>query len=1111
MKYKEFVSNVTLDFLNCRDKKAVFIKHYHSTYVTKEDVLAELTEEQEQVILFYEYCMNQFHAAYEPFISWIDELYQCYYKDLFTLEEFLEKCGIYSMHIEIFVSLLQTGITNRKEELILSEEAYEQEQILKSIYEILQYISGEHPLILILSKLHMAPCGTLQFLEYALKQEEGKLHFLLFFNDAFPVATYLIPVWNQLLASAQKQNLMVEWGQMDEIRSREQKDEIRFDITRMDYYLKEIFNMLHLFAFEDARYYLNLLGQYMESEQKRVTQKNWLYYYQISARVDILTQKFNQAQMSLEKMCFYYEPESDLITDYQYHYLMAKTHLMQMQPEGLRRHCEACRKLANALEDERKSYAADVLECMYQYGGWREIFHCNYSYRVPENLVKTAEKMGDKNLLAYLYIFGYDNDDTSMKAIAEGIKQPEYFKKGMKLASEIGNRNLLQLGYMKNIVSYSQAGYHAYVKKMYEGRLRVVDPNNIERKAHTYMGMGYTCIILEDYTSADRYFKKALEILLDLELADDVIEVLYNMAVYYFAAEKYHQAAYTVRLILNAMDHMKIKMLRICNLTKLYGILGISDYYLHNYYKCYSGLSHMETWMDHILQGDSEYVYWTEDLILYHILKGVMYEHEGDYPAADAEFEAAVPVLAIEKGVRFYIYPLYCLERASLYAKMGKPEKHRQILEEGIRYCKQEHMIIRQDMLERELLEQELFGTQTTSVPADSEVEPLASEKKILLIAGHQGTRNQLKARQKDIDFMTLCQEVLDETSLTKEEMIEKTVGIIENSYSLDDVVIISKREEMLFCDHSHSIIQLTDNQMQEIFRFFQKYQRPFITSRIETDYAQYETVTKPFMGSRIVTITGVPKIESGELVSVMLAMNYIHQNFAGQRFYLDEDNLVILKYAFFQLIEATRKTEYLNTIREMNEQLAETAIRDQLTGLYNRHAFQKIAETKMEEQTEGKNAVMYIDLDNFKYYNDTFGHPVGDMVLVQFADIIKKLTRKTGYAIRYGGDEFVVVLSGHTQDYARKIAEQIYDEIQDGFADRISLLTGKEVHIENQKKISCSIGIAEYSGASLKNLNQALYEADQALYFVKKGTKGAVVTWSDLVERDDSPNTSRK
>lgn len=1099
MKYKEFVSNVTLDFLNCRDKKAVFIKHYHSTYVTKEDVLAELTEDKEQVILFYEYRMNQFHVAYEPFISWINELYQSYYKDLLTLEEFLEKCGIYSMHMEIFVSLLQTGVASRKEELILSEEAYEQEQILKSIYNILQYISREHPLILLLSKLHMAPCGTLQFLEYALKQEEGKLHFLLFFNDAFPISTYLAPVWNRLLASAQKQNLMVEWGQMDAIQSREQRDEILFDITRMNYYLREIFNMLHLFVFEDARHYLNLLGQYMESEQKRVTKTERLYYYQISAVVNIFTQKPNQAQMSLEKMRFYYESEENLDVDYQYHYLMAKTQLMQMQPEGLRRHCEACRKLARALEDERKSYAADVLECMYQYGGWKEIFHCNYSYRVPEDLVKTAEKMGDKNLLAYLYIFGYDNDDESMKAIAEGTKQPEYFKRGMEIAAEIGNQNLLQLGYMKNIVSYSQAGYHAYVKKMYEGRLRVLDPNNIGRKAHTYMGMGYTCIILEDYISADRYFKKALEILLDLELADDVVEVLYNMAVYYFAAEQYHQAAYTVRLILNAMDHMKIKMLRICNLTKLYGILGISDYYLHNYYKCYSGLSRMETWMDHILQGDSEYVYWTEDLILYHILKGVMYEYEGDYSAADAEFEAAVPVLAIEKGVRFYIYPLFCLERARLYAKMGEQEKQRQILEDGIRYCKQEHMIARQDMLEREL-----FGAQTTSAPMDLEAEALASEKKILLIAGHQGTRNQLKARQKDIDFMTLCQEVLDETSLTKEEMIEKTVGIIENSYSLDDVVIISKREEMLFCDHSHSVIQLTDDQMQQIFRFFQKYQRPFITSRIETDYAQYEAVTKPFISNRIVTMIGVPKIESGKLVSVMLAMNYIHQNFAGQRFYLDEDNLIILKYAFIQLIEATRKKEYLNTIREMNEQLAETAIRDQLTGLYNRHAFQKIAETKMDEQTEGKNAVMYIDLDNFKYYNDTFGHPVGDMVLVQFAKIIKKLTRRTGYAIRYGGDEFVVVLSGHTEDYARKMAKQIYDDIQDGFVDRISLLTGEKVHIEDHKKISCSIGIAEYSGASLENLNHALYEADQALYFVKKGTKGAAVAWSDLVKKDD-------
>lgn len=52
MKYKEFVSNVTPDFLNCRDKKAVFIKHYHSTYVTKEDVLAELEKIKNRLFYF---------------------------------------------------------------------------------------------------------------------------------------------------------------------------------------------------------------------------------------------------------------------------------------------------------------------------------------------------------------------------------------------------------------------------------------------------------------------------------------------------------------------------------------------------------------------------------------------------------------------------------------------------------------------------------------------------------------------------------------------------------------------------------------------------------------------------------------------------------------------------------------------------------------------------------------------------------------------------------------------------------------------------------------------------------------------------------------------------
>ena len=97
-----------------------------------------------------------------------------------------------------------------------------------------------------------------------------------------------------------------------------------------------------------------------------------------------------------------------------------------------------------------------------------------------------------------------------------------------------------------------------------------------------------------------------------------------------------------------------------------------------------------------------------------------------------------------------------------------------------------------------------------------------------------------------------------------------------------------------------------------------------------------------------------------------------------------------------------------MQVIQKMNDQLSDMAVKDQLTGLYNRQGFEK----NMEEWSSRKDlykAVIYIDLDNFKYYNDNFGHELGDYVLVRFAQVLEESVKDVGYAVRYGGDEFII------------------------------------------------------------------------------------------------------
>jgi diguanylate cyclase (GGDEF)-like protein len=74
-----------------------------------------------------------------------------------------------------------------------------------------------------------------------------------------------------------------------------------------------------------------------------------------------------------------------------------------------------------------------------------------------------------------------------------------------------------------------------------------------------------------------------------------------------------------------------------------------------------------------------------------------------------------------------------------------------------------------------------------------------------------------------------------------------------------------------------------------------------------------------------------------------------------------------------------------------MNDKLSYVALMDNLTGLYNRQGLQHNMDN-MSEETDMFNVILYIDLDNFKYYNDNFGHEIGDLILVSFANMIKEI-----------------------------------------------------------------------------------------------------------------------
>lgn len=162
---------------------------------------------------------------------------------------------------------------------------------------------------------------------------------------------------------------------------------------------------------------------------------------------------------------------------------------------------------------------------------------------------------------------------------------------------------------------------------------------------------------------------------------------------------------------------------------------------------------------------------------------------------------------------------------------------------------------------------------------------------------------------------------------------------------------------------------------------------------------------------------------------------------------------------------------------------IEEMATTDKLTGLLNRHAFtilieKLIAELRREPRPV---ALLMADVDHFKSINDRHGHLAGDAVLEHVAKILQKSLRTSDLAVRWGGEEFLMVLKGCRPDEARHIAENLRESI-----------AGTPVNVgEKSIDVSISIGIASFAPAELPS--QAIDRADSALYKAKQGGRNRV------------------
>ena len=180
----------------------------------------------------------------------------------------------------------------------------------------------------------------------------------------------------------------------------------------------------------------------------------------------------------------------------------------------------------------------------------------------------------------------------------------------------------------------------------------------------------------------------------------------------------------------------------------------------------------------------------------------------------------------------------------------------------------------------------------------------------------------------------------------------------------------------------------------------------------------------------------------------------------------------------------------------KLRETLKNQSIRDPLTGLFNRRYMEDSLERELSRANRNKSsvAIIMMDLDRFKMFNDTFGHQAGDALLRGFGDFLIKNTRGQDIACRYGGEEFAVVLSDTTLAGALKRANILREEVRQ-----------LKVHYGGQLlgMVSISVGLALFPDHGT-TIAEVLRAADQALYSAKREGRDRVCVWSSEVKQID-------
>ncbi len=1087
-----------------KNGKLLFIKYSNTFTIKFEDVLVASNDSETAVqTLYHEFKPGLMQASYAPLMDWIGALYKRYFLQM-EYNDFLESCDVYPLHVNVFKSYFECGTCRRVETIVRNEAEYEHQHFINDIIKIFNTVSEVVPLLFVFENLQYCEKSLLEFLMYLTSgKTTHKFSVLADFNEKYEVAEYMEDMWEDFSERIETQNIMLYWEFDSMIISDYRHVPFIPDKAFFGVYLIMLNNMINTLALDQALNYFEAIRAKLESGDMFVTAKERYIFYNIYGNALFLHGDYEETLEMSNIMRGVYMNSKDLHeVNYEYNFneLACLAYIYQRNDDEAMKRVLECKRIAYGSGDGFIMFQADLLRYKVLMRGWNQDYLVSafgVMYEIDPDFLALARKYDYLNNLAYVVAFGYGNDQTFYRDSLNYCESREHVVTSTKIAKELKNEFLLLLMWEKHIRFTVRYGYFNVADYYYKCQLKVYEQmGNMRKVGIIYDGLGYNRIIMGHYNYASEFFNSALDVWHRLSMPNEVGMTLYNMAINAILMEEYNFAIELINTTIRIMKYLDQLNLEYCNISKLYGMLVYCSYKLNIEYNAQFYLNKMEYVLHHLLYSEDipDYTSWDNELFLYYIAKALLCK-KSNPTEAQKFFDKAKYHMERADDLFFFVYMIFAIEQSAFYKEQGDLDSFKAVLNKCIDHFKNHGCNEKVDRLFAVL-----NGKNVATKKILSGLKDVTSFQ-LIELARRVGSEMELNMQNRNIRFLSAWQRLMNNDTVENEEaLFNKSVKLIKRNYSVDKVFMFSVNGRDVQTDYIPKGVELSKESLNAIVDFFRTFQHSFVITRTEKRFYDYYDFVRNFGPNEVFSMICVPMYDKDQLTNVFISYIDSHDNFVHNYEMLEEDEMNIFKFAYRQLIDARRRLKSRLEIQEMNAKLEKTSVTDMLTGLLNRQGFAKYLEEEFNKLAvknktrEIPTTVLYIDLDNFKFYNDTFGHDIGDVLLVSFSKLFKKIVGDTGYSVRYGGDEFLVILPNATEEEGVETAKSIYQKLDEtnGFEDAIKSKMGHDFVVPKNRRVNCSIGIATSKIASMTAVTEALKNADSALYVVKKSTKGA-------------------